>query len=125
MAQSLAQKLQIKPGRSLLLVAAPAGYAETLGDLPADSRREEAPADIVQLFVRSRAELEERLDAARAALNPGGILWVTYPKGTSKTMKADVNRDSINAYAHSLGLEGVAMVAIDEDWSALRLKVAE
>lgn len=125
MAQSLAQKLQIKPGRSLLLVDPPAGYLESLGELPEDARREEAPADVVQLFVRSRAELEERLDAARAALNPGGILWVAYPKGTSKTMKADIHRDSINAYAQSLGMEGVAMVAIDEDWSALRLKVTE
>ena len=123
MAQSLAQKLQIKPGRSLLLINPPAGYADLLADLPAGSLREDAPADIVQLFVRSRAELEERLDAAAAALSPGGILWATYPKGTSKTLKADINRDSINAYAQTCGLQGVAMVSIDDDWSALRLKI--
>jgi hypothetical protein len=125
MAQSLAQKLQIKPGRSLLLVNPPAGSADLLGDLPAGSLREEAPADIVLLFVRSRAELEDHLAAAAAALSPGGILWAAYPKGTSKTLKADINRDSINAYAQTRGLQGVAMVAIDEDWSALRLKITE
>jgi hypothetical protein len=125
MAQSLAQKLQIKPGRSLLLINPPAGFADLLADLPADSLSEAAPAGIVLLFVRSRAELEERLAAATAALSPGGILWAAYPKGTSKTLKADINRDSINAYAQTCGLQGVAMVAIDDDWAALRLKITE
>jgi hypothetical protein len=49
-------------------------------------------------------------------------MWVTYHKGTSK-VKTDINRDTINAYVHSIGLEGVAMISIDEDWSALRLKL--
>jgi hypothetical protein len=51
------------------------------------------------------------------------MLWVTYHKGTSK-VKTDIHRDMINAYAHSIGLEGVAMISIDEDWSALRLKLS-
>jgi hypothetical protein len=49
------------------------------------------------------------------------MLWVTYHKGTSK-VKTDINRDTINAYAHSIGWEGVAMISIDDDWSAMRLK---
>ena len=82
-----------------------------------------ASADVIQLFVDSRAELEDTLALAKAALSgPKGSLWVTYYKGTSK-IKTDIHRDSINAYAHTLGLEGVAMVSIDDDWSALRLKV--
>ena len=48
---------------------------------------------------------------------------ITYHKGTSKT-KTDINRDSINTYAQTIGLVGVAMISIDDDWSALRLKVA-
>jgi hypothetical protein len=38
-------------------------------------------------------------------------------------VKTDINRDTINAYAASLGLQGVAMISIDDDWSALRLKI--
>jgi hypothetical protein len=57
----------------------------------------------------------------KAALNPGGMIWVTYPKGTSK-IKSDVNRDSIREYAKTLGLEAVAIFSVDDDWSALRLK---
>jgi len=38
-------------------------------------------------------------------------------------VKNDINRDTINTYAHTIRLEGVAMISIDEDWSALRLKL--
>ena len=31
--------------------------------------------------------------------------------------------DSIAAYARTIDMEGVAMISIDDDWSALRLKV--
>ena len=80
------------------------------------------PVDVIQLFVANRAELEAQLPGLKLLLAPKGMIWVTYHKGTSK-VKTDINRDSINAYAHSIGLEGVAMISIDEDWSALRLKL--
>jgi len=47
---------------------------------------------------------------------------VFYYKLTSKK-RGDIHRDSINDYAKSLGLEGIAMISVDEDMSALRLKV--
>jgi hypothetical protein len=50
------------------------------------------------------------------------LLWIAYHKGTSK-VKTDIHRDSINAYALTLGMVGVAMIAINDDWAALRLKV--
>jgi hypothetical protein len=64
------------------------------------------------------------LGKLKSLLTPGGMLWVTYYKGTAKT-KTDINRDSINAYAQTIGLQGVAMISIDDDWSALRLKAVE
>jgi hypothetical protein len=38
-------------------------------------------------------------------------------------VKTDIHRDTINAYAQTLGLQGVAMISINDDWSALRLKL--
>ncbi len=55
-------------------------------------------------------------------LGSTSILWVTYPRGTSK-IKADVNRDVIREYAQTVGLEAVAIFSVDDDWSALRLKI--
>lgn len=119
----IAQKLLIKPGRKALFVNPPEGYVEALGPLPDGVilLDREAPADLIQVFVKDRQALEEQLPRLKALLNPGGLLWVTYYKGTSRH-KTDIHRDSINAYAHTLGLEGVAMISIDDDWSALRLK---
>lgn len=123
--KTIAEKLLVKPGYQVLLLNPPPGYREALGALPNGVTATEepaGPADLVQLFVRSRSELEQQLPKARLLVTPKGLLWVTYPKGTSKA-KADINRDSINSYANTIGLQGVAMIAVDDTWSALRLKV--
>jgi len=127
--KGIAAKLLVKPGYRVLLINAPASYAAKLTDLPVDVALGESkappdgkePADLVQIFVCSKKELETSLEKTKGLLKPSALLWVTYPKGTSKA-KADINRDSINAYANTVGLQGVAMIAIDETWSALRLK---
>lgn len=125
--KTIAQKLQLKLGRSLLLVNAPRGYTSRLGDLPPGVtvlKAHAGPVDVIQVFVADREELEAQLPALKPLLAPDGALWVTYHKSASK-IKTDINRDSINAYARSIGLEGVAMISVDDDWSALRLKVAD
>lgn len=50
-----------------------------------------------------------------------GILWICYPKGTAKTA-TDLNRDNLRLHLLDKGLEAVAMIAIDDTWSAMRLK---
>ncbi len=46
---------------------------------------------------------------------------MSYPKRTSG-VKTDVDRDVIREYAASVGLGAVAIVSLDDTWSALRLK---
>lgn len=48
-----------------------------------------------------------------------------YPKGSSKRYKCNFNRDTGWAALGNLGLEGVRMVAVNEDWSALRFRKVE
>ncbi len=69
----------------------------------------------------SAKELQQRLPKLKSKLQPGGLLWVTYPKGSSK-IDSDINRDSIYNFAATVGLQGVAMIAVDDDWSAFRFK---
>ncbi|MBI2127073.1 MAG: hypothetical protein HYU02_07165 [Thaumarchaeota archaeon] len=121
----VAQKLMIKEGRKVLFVNAPKNYVAKLGELPRNVtvlKEPNEPADIIQVFVANNKEMEEQLPKLKKVLNPGGMLWVTYHKGTSK-VKTDINRDSIYKYALSIGLQGVATIAIDEDCAALRLKL--
>jgi hypothetical protein len=71
--------------------------------------------------VRSQAEAEAALPAAVAALRPGGVLWVMWPKTTSG-MATDLTRDTLAALALAQGWGPVSNVSIDETWSALRLR---
>lgn len=123
--KSIAEKLLIKPGLSVLLVNPFEGYLDLLGLLTENTvhfNETSNPVDIIQLFVKSHKELEEFLPNLKSSLKPGGMIWVTYTKGTSK-LAGDIHRDTINVYAKSLGMEGIAIISIDKDWSALRLKV--
>jgi len=51
--------------------------------------------------------------------------WFAYPKGTSKRFRCEFNRDSGWHVLRSAGFDSVRMVAIDEDWSALRFRRRE
>jgi predicted CoA-binding protein len=125
--KTVAQKLMIKEGRKVLFVNPPKNYQSTLGELPPHVsvlKGPKEPVDVIQVFVTSRKELEEQLPRLKAALAPEGILWVSFLKGTSKLKgQLNINRDSIAQYAETLGLEGVATISVDDDWSGLRLKV--
>ncbi len=124
--KSVAQKLLIKPGYKVLLVNAPKNYQEMLGPLSQGvtllKTTPKTAAELIQLFVADRRELQAQLGKVKQTLAPNGLLWVTYHKGTS-SVKTDINRDTIAAYAQTIGLRPVAMISIDDDWSALRLKV--
>lgn len=122
--KSIAQKLSIKPGNRFLLVNPPDGYLARIGTMPASAihlNESSVPVEAIQVFVENHQDLEQQLPRLKELLTPKGMLWVSYHKGTSR-VKTDIHRDSINAYAHTIGLEGVAMISIDDDWSALRLK---
>jgi hypothetical protein len=124
--KSVAQKLLFKPGQTVWVVNPPPDIIDLLGKIPDQVEilsSAMSPVDIIQMFSASRQALEEQLPRVQPFLKPGGILWVTYYKGTAR-VKTDINRDTINAYAHTLGLEGVAMISVNEDWSAMRFKAS-
>ncbi len=119
------QKLTLKPRQKLLFVNAPKGYQESLGTLPEGVRvttKVGEKVDMIQVFATSRNELEASLPRLKDNLNFTGMIWVTYPKGTSR-IRSDINRDSIRELGARIGLEAVAIFSVDDDWSALRLKV--
>src|SRR5437867_5002155 len=124
--KTVAQKLQVREGQKLLLVNPPQDYSELLAkQLPENVMmvKGTGEADVIQVFISSKSQLNEQLGKLRKLLHPKGILWVTYPKGTSK-IKTDINRDIIRKEAERFGLEAVAIFSVDNDWSALRLKRA-
>lgn len=122
--KSVAQKLLIKDGYHVLLLNAPSVYAGTLQKDASHafiSTKPSGEADLIQLFVSSAAELKAQLPQAKSHLKEKGLMWLTYPKGSAKGGN-DINRDSIREYALTIGLDTVAMIAVDEVWSAMRMK---
>jgi len=126
MHKSVAEKLLIKEGQKFLLLNEPSNYRGLVGRLPNKvtiSTEPRGQYEVIQVFVASKNELNQKLPRLKTSLAPDGIVWVTYPKGTSK-MKTDINRDSIREYAQTIGLEVDAIFSVDDDWSALRMKAA-
>lgn len=74
-------------------------------------------------FVKSLAEGEKLAKTIGKSLEEGAVLWVAYPKGISKKYKSDYNRDTGHALMAQYGLDGVSLVSLDDDWSAMRFKI--
>ena len=124
--KSIAQRMFIKPGFTMVVLNAPQGYIETIGEIPEDVKigtELVSGADIIQFFTSSKSDLEKNLKPLIQALKDDGSLWISYPKGTSK-VETDINRDIIWKIGEGLGLKPVAMIAVDPVWAAFRLKKA-
>ncbi|NCP83458.1 MAG: hypothetical protein GW823_00895 [Bacteroidetes bacterium] len=74
------------------------------------------------LFLTQQAEIEKTLNAVAPKLIDDAVLWFCYPKKSSKKYSSDINRDSGWESLGEHQFEPVRMVAIDEDWSALRFR---
>lgn len=127
MAQSLVKKLRIQPGQRVLLLNAPEGYVEYLGDLPEAVQVERETVgeyDLVHLFVRNSEDLDRLLQLGMDALKYDALFWISYPKRSSK-VTTDLSRDVLWELMADTGLRPVMQVSVDEVWSALRFRPAE
>jgi len=122
----LFKRLQIFKARRALVLNAPAEYLALLKEIP-DFSFDQSPTgkyDYAQLFARDLAELDRLVDAALPAIEYDALLWVCYPKGSSG-IKTDINRDIIWKHLAGRGIRPVTQLAIDEVWSAMRMRPVE
>jgi hypothetical protein len=116
------QKLRLKPGSRALVLNAPANYLDQFpSDVQVAQQLGDGPFDFVQVFVTRRDELLSTAPRVRPVVKPGGLVWISYPKG--KSVPTDLNRDVVRLAAAEVGLEVVSQVAVDAVWSALRARV--
>jgi hypothetical protein len=76
-------------------------------------------------FARTQTELDRTSKVLASASEGDAVLWFAYPKGTSRRYTCEFNRDSGWGVIRAAGFDSVRMVAIDEDWSALRFRRLE
>ncbi|HEY7640601.1 MAG TPA: hypothetical protein VH814_12830 [Steroidobacteraceae bacterium] len=120
----LAQKLGIKPGTALFVVAAPGHYDELLAPLPEGVKRVRKidAADVAHFFVTARARMEKDLRAAVPKMQPDTAIWISWPKKAAK-VDTDITEDTVREVALPLGLVDIKVCAVDETWSGLKLVI--
>jgi hypothetical protein len=124
--KSVAAKLGFKTGVTLLVRHAPATIEAMLGEFPDGATwttQSRGKFSSILVFVKNQAALTRELKTCRPKLADRGALWIAYAKQTSP-LASDLHRDVIHEVAQQAGFDAVSIIAIDSDWTALRLKVA-
>ena len=75
-------------------------------------------------FVTTQEQVDAIAPAIARKAEGDAVVWFAYPKGSSKKHKSQINRDNGWKVLGQEEFEPVRMVAIDEDWSALRFRRA-
>jgi hypothetical protein len=123
------EKLNLKAQRDIWILDAPASFEPELAGLSGVTvHRDLKDGDdtgFVLAFVTQEKRLAEIARAVAARAQGDAIVWIAYPKKSSKKYQCEFNRDSGWEALGKEGFEGVRMIAIDEDWSALRFRRAE
>ncbi len=120
----LAAKLKLKIGQKAALVGAPAGYLQELDPLPEGvhlSDRLDGKYDWLQVFVKNEMELVALLPQILTALKAGSLLWITFPKGSSK-IQTDLTRDKGWDSLRGTDMKWINLVSVNATWSASSLR---
>lgn len=114
----LVKKLAIKPGATVVMLDAPSGFEDALGELPEGVKlRERGVGDLVIWFVRSSEDLER--DVERIITNAGEApVWIAWRKKSSDA-RSDLSSMVVLEVGRAMGRSDSKVCAIDATWSAI------
>ena len=121
-------KLNLKDQAEIVVLNAPASFEPELKSLKGVTVRRDAKGgdiDFSLAFVMTQKEVDTLGPQVAKKAKGDAVVWFAYPKGSSKKYKSQINRDNGWAVMGKAGFEPVRMVAIDEDWSAVRFRRVE
>jgi hypothetical protein len=124
------KKLNYKNQKTIHVINAPGSFKTDMDDMQdlaaiKVSLSGTKGVEFFLAFVTKQKEVDDLTKKISPLMIDDGVLWFAYPKGSSKKYKCEFNRDNGWNELGKLGWEPVRMVAIDEDWSALRFRKAE
>lgn len=125
MATTLSQKLKIKDGSTLLTLNAPSDFQQTLAPLPSSVEITDASKKYNQVhwFVKNKAQMEKELGKILKLVQPDVIVWIYYPKGTSK-IQTDLTRDKgWDELRKHDELQWLSLISFNETWSAFAFRL--
>jgi hypothetical protein len=128
MAAAVFTKLNLKDQKEIVVLNAPESFEPEIRKLNGVIVRTKVPSGPVSFalaFVMRQPEVDAIARSIATIAEGDAIIWFAYPKGSSKRYKSEINRDTGWRALGAAGFEGVRMVAIDEDWSAVRFRRVE
>jgi len=127
MAMPTFAKLNLKDQTEIVVLNAPASFEPELKTLKGITVRRDTKGDIdfSLAFVMTQKEVDTLGPQVAKKAKGDAVVWFAYPKGSSKKYTSEIDRDSGWAVMGKAGFEPVRMVAIDEDWSAVRFRRVE
>jgi len=126
----LFKKLNYKDQVNIVAINSPKGFEKELGEMSSKANiiknlQEILEIEFVICFVTSQVEIEQFISSIDQKLKGDAVIWLCYPKMTSKNYKCDFNRDSGWTNLGKYNIEPVRQVSIDDDFSALRFRRVE
>jgi hypothetical protein len=122
-------KMNLKDQSEIVVLNAPESFERELARLRGvkilRALKGASPVTFALAFVTRQADVDALAPQLAKATEGDAIVWFAYPKGTSKKYTCEINRDTGWNALGAAGFETVRMVAIDEDWTAKRLRRAE
>ncbi len=122
-------KLNLKEQDEILVLNAPASFERELKALRGVTVQRDLKGageiEFALAFVTKQQEVDTLGKAIAKKAKGNAVVWFAYPKGSSKRHKSEINRDNGWRVIGDAGFEPVRMVAIDEDWSAVRFRRTE
>lgn len=126
---ALFKKLNLGDNDRILVLNAPESFDAVLTELDSVRVLKRATAKTRVSFAIGFAVTQTDLDRVSTRLaqvaEGDAVVWLAYPKKSSKNFRCEFDRDSGWTILGDAGFEGVRQVAIDEDWSALRFRRVE
>jgi len=121
------KKLNFKAQNPVLVLEAPKTFEAELDDMAAETsihrtRNGRDTYAFAMGFAPMKADFERLASALKEATEADAVLWIAYPKKTSKRFSSDIDRDLCAQAAVAFCLKPVRQIALDDDWSALRYK---
>jgi len=120
--KTLVEKLGIKESFKIIVLNMPENYNQILGKLPKNivvMKTLKGPSDFIHFFTESGRELESKFPGLKQELSQNGILWISWPKRSSK-VETDLNENVVREIGLKNGLVDVKVSDIDEIWSGLK-----
>lgn len=121
-------KLNLKDHKQIVVLDSPGSFESELAALKGvevvrDLKKAKA-VTFTLAFVTTQEQVNALAPALARKVEGDAIVWFAYPKKTSKKYKSQIDRDHGWNVLGQEGFEPVRMVAIDEDWSAVRFRRA-